>query len=163
LPSSLHVQLFSAPWSLSCRRLPLSLKRTRYSYTVLQLSFSPSRLTYARSLTPPQTAACLSLLSSTLNSSSSLEHDLSLFLDTILRADFPQIVARQTLTEYVANLKSIADQDQRKQVMAMSLPKLQQRVTTFEEQVSPPLVRATAALARGQANPSASSSGLLAS
>ncbi|ORY76849.1 hypothetical protein BCR35DRAFT_292361 [Leucosporidium creatinivorum] len=82
-----------------------------------------------------KTAACLSLLSSTLSSSSSLEADLTLFLDAVLHADFPQIVARQTLTEYVANLKSIADQETRKQVMAMSLPKMQQRVTTFEEQV----------------------------
>lgn len=102
---------------------------------------SPLQPTDALPRLPPQTAACLSLLSSTLSSSSSLQQDLAFFLDAILHADFPQIVARQALSEYVANLKTIADEEKRKEVMAMSLPKMQQRVTTFEEQVSRPFRR----------------------
>lgn len=95
--------------------------------TLLQLALTLSR---------SQTAACLSLLSSTLASSTSLQHDLSLFLDTILHSDYPQIVARQTLSEYVDQLKNIKDRDTSKGVMAMSLPKMHARATTFEEQVS---------------------------
>lgn len=83
-----------------------------------------------------QTQACVTLLSSTLTTSTTLVPDLSLYLDTILAQDFPQIVARQALSDYVARLKEIKDHEVKKQVMADSLGKIQPRVTTFEEQVS---------------------------
>lgn len=84
-----------------------------------------------------QTAACVQLLQSTINDSGSatLSADLASFLDYVLAPDFPQMVARPTVTEYVANLPRITDREQRKSIMAMSLDKMQPRLTTFEEQV----------------------------
>ncbi|GAA5888719.1 hypothetical protein JCM5296_000080 [Sporobolomyces johnsonii] len=76
-----------------------------------------------------------SLLSQTLSSSSSLESDLAQWLSVIVASDFPQIVARQVLADYVAKVGEIQDREQRKEVMRMSLDKLQPRVSSFEEQV----------------------------
>ncbi|GAA5922692.1 hypothetical protein JCM1841_001107 [Sporobolomyces salmonicolor] len=76
-----------------------------------------------------------SLLSQTLSSSSSLESDLGQWLSVIVGSDFPQIVARQVLADYVAKVGEIQDREQRKEVMRRSLEKLQPRVSSFEEQV----------------------------
>ncbi|GAA5950086.1 hypothetical protein JCM21900_004591 [Sporobolomyces salmonicolor] len=76
-----------------------------------------------------------SLLSQTLGSSSSLESDLGQWLSVIVGSDFPQIVARQVLADYVAKVGEIQDREQRKEVMRRSLEKLQPRVSSFEEQV----------------------------
>ncbi|GAA5862614.1 hypothetical protein JCM1840_002613 [Sporobolomyces johnsonii] len=76
-----------------------------------------------------------SLLAQTLSSSSSLESDLAQWLSVIVASDFPQIVARQVLADYVAKVGEIQDREQRKEVMRMSLDKLQPRVSSFEEQV----------------------------
>ncbi|GAA6061869.1 hypothetical protein JCM10212_001302 [Sporobolomyces blumeae] len=76
-----------------------------------------------------------SLLTQTLESSSSLASDLDQFLSTVVAADFPQIVARQVLQEYVAQVSRVSDRDQKKEVMKASLNKLQPRVTSFEAEV----------------------------
>lgn len=64
---------------------------------------------------------------------SSLETSLSGWLDAVLSS--PQLVARQALTEFTAQLNSIPDRDSRKESLNLSLRKLQPRVTSFEEQV----------------------------
>lgn len=85
-----------------------------------------------------QTAACIELVQSTVNSGSlaALSNELLTLLDYVLAADFPQMVARPTVTEYVNQLSQIKDREQRKEIMAASLDKMQPRTTTFEEQVS---------------------------
>ncbi|CEQ40071.1 SPOSA6832_01648, partial [Sporobolomyces salmonicolor] len=88
------------------------------------------------SLSLTQSQAYSSLLSQTLSSSSSLESDLGQWLSVIVGSDFPQIVARQVLADYVAKVGEIQDREQRKEVMRRSLEKLQPRVSSFEEQVS---------------------------
>ncbi|KAL8290573.1 hypothetical protein RQP46_002831 [Phenoliferia psychrophenolica] len=83
-----------------------------------------------------KTQAYLSLLSATLADSSPARlSNLSLFLDAILSDSLAQIVARPCLTEYVARLKPI-EREARMEIMAMSIAKMQPRVTSFEEQVS---------------------------
>ncbi|GAA5934286.1 uncharacterized protein JCM15063_004528 [Sporobolomyces koalae] len=75
------------------------------------------------------------LLSQTLSSSTALTRDLDQFLSTVVAADFPQIVARQVLQEYVHQIVEISDRDVKKQVMKQSLHELQPRVTSFEPEV----------------------------
>ncbi|KAK4702605.1 COP9 signalosome complex subunit 4, partial [Phenoliferia sp. Uapishka_3] len=82
-----------------------------------------------------KTQAYLSLLDSTLSDTTNLLQNLSLFLDAILSDSLAQIVARPCLTEYVAKLESI-EPEMRREVMSMSIAKMQPRVTSFEEQVS---------------------------
>ena len=97
----------------------------------------PSSELPAHALPPrSQSPAFIALLSSTFESSTNLLADLYLFLSAVLSDSLAQIVARQALTEYVGKLASIADRDARKEVMGMSLSKMQPRVTSFEEQVS---------------------------
>jgi COP9 signalosome complex subunit 4 len=79
------------------------------------------------------------LLNETIAISTSLLKDLALFLDVIIAESTGQVIARQVLTEYVAkitDLKEISDRELIKEVMAMSLEKIQPKVSTFEEQVS---------------------------
>ncbi len=64
---------------------------------------------------------------------SSLPSSLSAWLDAVLGS--PQLVARQALTEFSAQLNSIKDHELRKDSLSLSLNKLQPRVTSFEEQV----------------------------
>lgn len=84
-----------------------------------------------------QTSAYLSLLSSTLSSASpaTLESDLALWLGTVSAPDFPQIVARQALDGFVAQLAEVEDKETRKKVLKGALEQLQPRLTSFEEQV----------------------------
>ena len=100
---------------------------------------SPPPHTTHTALTRPsaraQTQAYLSLLSSTIADSSSARlGNFVLFLDAILSDSLAQIVARPCLTEYVEKLEGL-DKEARMEVMAMSIPKMQPRVTSFEEQV----------------------------
>lgn len=79
------------------------------------------------------------MLNETIAISTSLLKDLALFLDAIIAESTGQVIARQVLTEYVAkitDLKEISDRELIKEVMAMSLEKIQPKVSTFEEQVS---------------------------
>lgn len=64
---------------------------------------------------------------------SELEAALSAWLDAVLNS--PQLVARQALTEFTTQLGSVKDRQLRKESLALSLGKLQLRVTSFEEQV----------------------------
>ncbi|SCV73781.1 BQ2448_6211 [Microbotryum intermedium] len=79
---------------------------------------------------------CIQLLNDVISSSSSLPLDLIRFLDATLASDFPPIVARPTLSAYIATVCNIADRDARKQVMGESLQKLLSRTTTYEEQIT---------------------------
>ncbi|GAA6020825.1 hypothetical protein JCM11491_004666 [Sporobolomyces phaffii] len=80
-----------------------------------------------------------SLLSRTLSSWSSspaaLAPDLDRFVSTVVASDFPQIVARQVLQDYVHQVVEIVDRDVRKEVMRTSLHQLQPRVNSFEQEV----------------------------
>ncbi|GAA5823014.1 hypothetical protein JCM3770_005379 [Rhodotorula araucariae] len=95
----------------------------------------------ARISTLPQkdkSQAYLALLSSTLTSPASpatLESSLAQWLATVTAADFPQIVARQVLEGFVAQLGAIEDRETRKGVLRGALEMLQPRVTSFEEQI----------------------------
>ncbi|GAA5847919.1 hypothetical protein JCM9279_003491 [Rhodotorula babjevae] len=85
-----------------------------------------------------RTAAYLSLLSTTLTSASSLpavESDLAQWLGTVSAPDFPQIVARQVLDGFVAQLTEVSDRETRKGLLKGALELLQPRVTSFEEQI----------------------------
>lgn len=62
-----------------------------------------------------------------------LSSSLSAWLDGVLGS--PQLVARQALTEFTAQLNQITDREARKDSLSLSLAKLQPRVTSFEEQV----------------------------
>ncbi|BGP41896.1 hypothetical protein JCM10449v2_005890 [Rhodotorula kratochvilovae] len=95
----------------------------------------------ARIATLPQkdkSQAYLSLLSSTLSSPSSpsaLEAALAQWLGTVTASDFPQIVARQVLEGFVAQLGKVEDRETRKGVLRGALEMLQPRVTSFEDQI----------------------------
>lgn len=54
---------------------------------------------------------------------------------TVVSPDFPQIVARQVLSDYVSQVLKIEDREVRKQVLGTSLNVLQPRVNQFENEV----------------------------
>jgi len=82
-----------------------------------------------------QTQAYTTLLSDTLASPSAPPHALSLYLDAILSDSLAQIVARPCLTDYVAKIRELGEREVKKEVMGMSLQKMQNKITSFEEQV----------------------------
>lgn len=78
------------------------------------------------------------MLEATLQQSTRLTHDLALFVESIIAESTGQVIARQVLTEYVAKItdpSQIKDRDTSKEVMKLSLDKIQPKVSTFEEQV----------------------------
>ncbi|GAA5854826.1 hypothetical protein JCM5353_006069 [Sporobolomyces roseus] len=76
------------------------------------------------------------LLTNTISTSSpSLSQDLDRFLSTVLASDFPQIVARQVLQEYVNQVVKVEEREKKKDIMRGSLEQLQPRVNSFEAEV----------------------------
>jgi len=58
----------------------------------------------------------------------------------VLASDFPQIVARQVLQEYVNQVVKVEDREKKKDIMRGSLEQLQPRVNSFEAEVSLELI-----------------------
>ncbi|GAA5906621.1 uncharacterized protein JCM6883_004535 [Sporobolomyces salmoneus] len=87
-----------------------------------------------------KSSAYSQLLSSTISTSSSLPSDLDQFLSLLVAPDFPQIVARQVLQEYVSQVAvekegKTRDREIRKEILRKSLERLQPRVNSFESEV----------------------------